>query len=165
MNSIEGSSVVLRVVRCFNVMQCMLHCMWYVILCSCVTAQVIKVSPNNQTVKEGRNASINCTYSISNGTDINGIKYSWSRSNGTRVLSNTSQLTLKNINRTDAGNYICIVTNVSANWNISTAEALVFVSCKYAIVYVSFEEVSSLNNSGSTCRPLFDQNPKFSDQF
>lgn len=165
MNSTEGSSVVLRVVRCFNVMQCMLHCMWYVILCSCVTAQVIKVSPNNQTVKEGRNANINCTYSISNGTDINGIKYSWSRSNGTRLLSNTSQLTLKNINRTDAGNYTCIVTNVSANWNISTAQALVFVSCKYAIVYVSFEEVSSLNNSESTCRPLFDQNLKFSDQF
>lgn len=91
------------------------------------SAQVIEVLPSNQTVKEGRDANINCTYSASNGTDINGIKYSWRGLNGTGVLSNTSQLTLKNINRTDAGIYSCIVTNVSANWN-STSQAQVLVS-------------------------------------
>lgn len=145
-------------------MQCMLHCLWYVILYSCVIAQVIEVSPSNQTVKEGRDANINCTYSASNGTDINGIKYTWRGLNGSGVLSNTSQLTLKNISRTDTGIYSCIVTNVSANWN-STTQAVVLVSCKYAIVYASFKDFSSLNDCGSSCRPLSDQNPKFSDQF
>ena len=142
-------------VGCFTTMQCMLHCVWYVIFRSCVIGQVIEVSPSNQTVKEGRDANINCTYSASNGTDINGIKYTWRGLNGTGVLSNTSQLTLKNINRTDAGNYSCIVTNVSANWN-STTQALVLVSCKYAIVYASFKDFSSLNDYGSSvghCRP------------
>lgn len=128
-------------VRCFTMMQCMLHCLWYVILYSCVIAQVIEVSPSNQTVKEGRDVNINCTYSASNGTDINGIKYTWRGLNGSGVLSNTSQLTLKNISRTGAGTYSCIVTNGSANWS-STTQALVFVSCKYAIVYVSFKDFS-----------------------
>ncbi|XP_068734061.1 fibroblast growth factor receptor 2-like [Montipora capricornis] len=81
------------------------------------SASGIVVSPRNQTVKEGDDAFFNCTQHETNGSDISGLRYSWRRRNNEPVLSNTSRLNLKNVNRTDAGIYICTVTNVSANWS------------------------------------------------
>ncbi|XP_068734696.1 uncharacterized protein [Montipora capricornis] len=106
----------MRIVQ-FAITACVAHHIWYVILSSCLTASEIVVSPRNQTVKERDDAFFNCTKYETNGSDISGLRYSWSRRNGEAVLSNTSRLNLKNVSRTDAGIYTCTVTNVSANWS------------------------------------------------
>ena len=113
------------------IMACITHHMWYMILSSCLTASGVVVSPRNQTVKEGDDAFFNCTQYETNGSDISGLRYSWSRRDGEAVLSNTSRLNLKNVNRTDAGIYTCTVTNVSANWS-DADNATLHVSCKYS---------------------------------
>ncbi|XP_068734711.1 limbic system-associated membrane protein-like [Montipora capricornis] len=110
------------------------HHLWCVILSSCLTASGIVVSPRNQIVKEGDDAFFNCTQYATNGSDIRGLRYSWSRRNGEAVLSNTSRLNLKNVNRTDAGIYTCTVTNVSANWS-DVVNATLHVSYPPAISY------------------------------
>ena len=115
----------------FAITACVAHHIWYVILSSCLTASGIVVSPRNQTVKEGDDAFFNCTKYETNGSDISGLRYSWSGRNGEAVLSNTSQLILKSVSRTDAGFYTCTVTNVSANWS-EVVNATLSVWCKYS---------------------------------
>ena len=77
---------------------------------------IISVIPDNLLIAEGRTAQFNITtYSIA------AIRYQWSK-RGINALpekvlgTNTSLLIIPNLNKSDGGQYYCVVTNI---WNRS----------------------------------------------
>ena len=71
-----------------------------------------------------------------------GLNFTWSKVGEEIDLGKSSQLTIKNISRTDAGQYNCAGTNGTATW---IAVATVIVFCEYSsIIHRRYSSTYSL---------------------
>ena len=89
-------------------------------------AGMIIVRPENPIITEGKTLFINCT--TANTTKVPGLNFTWSKADEEIDLGRSSQLTIKNISRTDEGQYNCTGTNGTVTW---IAVAAVTVFCEY----------------------------------
>ena len=99
---------------------------------------VFEIKPKNEIVNEGNNVTFHC-----NATSNPSPTLSWTKdgnainqSSNNIVLSQDSQiLNVINVERNDAGIYVCNATN---NVNSVSASAYLNVQCKYKIVLKQF---------------------------
>lgn len=93
------------------------------------TTGIVIVRPENPQITEGDTLFINCT--AANSTKVPGLNFTWSKVGEEIDLGRSSQLTIKNISRTDEGQYTCTGTNGTVTW---TAVATVTVFCEYSLI-------------------------------
>ena len=103
----------------------------------------ITTHPKNVTTTEGGNLSLSC-----NATGNPVPKISWNK-DGSPISSNSrislsqddKQLTIRNVNRTDSGEYRCVADNSLGNDTSNAAK--LYVQCKWLCNLAIFEIIQS----------------------
>ena len=91
---------------------------------TCVLLVASSIQPiNNKRVMEGDSVTLSC-----NATGIPLPMVSWIKVDGHMTVSNGNELVITNINRSEAGQYRCEVSNECGNASETTT---IEVQCKY----------------------------------
>ena len=107
----------------------------YIAVCFFTDPPSIQTHPHAVTVEEGENVTLFCNATGSSLTiswTFNGFFLPTSGDSRISFLTGNKQLIIKNVNRTDSGEYRCVASNMVGK-DTSNA-AIVSVECEYSTI-------------------------------